>query len=221
MNNQINKEEISDNQENNKTTIFLDIDDVIFNSSEIVVSILNQRYSLNKTINDLRDWGYRSIYPKMTIKMIEDIYESKDFWDKIEIKNEFLIHICQNKELWEQYNWAFVTQGNWNNLGKKNNFLYQHPIFKDYYNNVYFFGLGINEPKSNINMINGIQIDDNFNNLKGTNANLKILLKNNRDTNYNTHEIKKDLYNREDLYIINTFKELREILLFNLEEKIF
>ena len=39
----------------NKRTIFLDVDDVLLDSSAAVVAILNQRYGLNKTLDDLVD----------------------------------------------------------------------------------------------------------------------------------------------------------------------
>ena len=47
-----------------KQKIYIDIDDVLINTSEVVIELLNLTYDLNppKTIYDLKDWEYRSIY---------------------------------------------------------------------------------------------------------------------------------------------------------------
>ena len=57
----------------NKRTIFLDVDDVLLNSSAAVVAILNQRYGINKTLDDLVDWGYKSIYRNLTKEQVSEI----------------------------------------------------------------------------------------------------------------------------------------------------
>ena len=54
-----------------------------------------------------------------------------------------------------------------------------------------------------------IQVDDNYSNLHSKSGDLKILLKNNRETDYNQAE-----GGREDLYIVNTLKEIAEIIWF-------
>ena len=68
--------------------------------------------------------------------------------------------------------------------------------------------------KASYDMKGGIQVDDVFYNLENTNARLKILLKNDRDTDYN--DILTCEGNTEDLYVINTLKELKDILIFNI-----
>ena len=64
-------------------------------------------------------------------------------------------------------------------------------------------------------MENGIQIDDNYDNLIKTNARIKILLKNNLTTDYNTDYGKYG--NIDNLYIVDTLEEVGQILKFNLE----
>ena len=58
----------------------------------------------------------------------------------------------------------------------------------------------------------GIQIDDRVDCLMGTNANIKILIKNNKDVVWN----KTDRIS-ESFYIINEWKEIVEILKFAYE----
>ena len=60
----------------NKRTIFLDVDDVLLDSSVAVIAILNQRYGLNKTLDDLVDWGYKSIFRNLSKEQVSDIQES-------------------------------------------------------------------------------------------------------------------------------------------------
>lgn len=204
-----------------KQTIYLDVDDVVFNSSEVVLDILNKKYDLHKTMNDIKDWCYTSIYKKMTPKVVEEIYESEEFWSKVKIRGDFLENIVYNKEIQKNYIFAFVTQGNEKNLKKKIIHFIEHSDFKDIFKESNFYGVGLDETKDDVDMSNGVQIDDNFKNLRNTNSKLKILLKNNIDTKYNNYDYKDEITNREDLYIIDNFEELRDILLFNLEEKIF
>lgn len=204
-----------------KQTIYLDVDDVVFNSSEVVLDILNKEYNLHKTMNDIKDWCYTSIYKNMTPQKVEEIYESEDFWSRIRIREDFLNNIIKEIKIKENYIFAFVTQGNKKNLKKKIIYFIEHPDFKDTFKESNFYGVGLDETKDDVDMSNGVQIDDNFKNLRNTNSKLKILLKNNINTKYNNYDYKDEITNREDLYIIDNFEELRDILLFNLEEKIF
>ena len=47
-----------------KETFYVDIDGVIINDIDVVIDILNERYKIvpKKTIVDLKDWEYKSIY---------------------------------------------------------------------------------------------------------------------------------------------------------------
>ena len=67
-----------------KQKIVLDFDDTLVKSSEQIIQMLNQRHNLNKTIKDLTDWGYSSIYPQITNQEVTELYSSKDFFEKFE-----------------------------------------------------------------------------------------------------------------------------------------
>ena len=77
----------------NPTTIYLDCDDTILYSSEMVIRILNQRYGENKTISDLTDWFYQSIVPGVSQQEILGIYDSEEFWNEVELKRSLLVSI--------------------------------------------------------------------------------------------------------------------------------
>lgn len=81
-----------------------------------------------------------------------------------------------------------------------------------------YIGLDFKQQKNTIDMTNGYQIDDYIPNLLESNAKLKILLTNNRNTYYNDVNKKEDYKNAiEDLYIVNTLEEVEQILEFNLD----
>ena len=99
----------------NKRTIFLDVDDILLDSSAAVVAILNQRYGLNKTLDDLFDWGYKSIYRNLTKEQVNEIYESEEFWSSVK-PNEILMKDLEDSEedehgILRQYNWILLTKG--------------------------------------------------------------------------------------------------------------
>ena len=78
-----------------KQTVYLDVDDVIINSSEVVVDILNQKYRLPhylkpKTVQDVHSWDYKSIGRNFNLDdinlFVSDDTENIDVPDDIKIK---------------------------------------------------------------------------------------------------------------------------------------
>jgi len=85
-----------------------------------------------------------------------------------------------------------------------------------------FINLYPGQDKSLIPMYKGIQIDDNFNNLIGTNAHIKVLLTNNIVADFNKGYATKnnnadELLLNDNLYYANDLNEVYEILKFNVE----
>ena len=109
-------------QGNNRITLYLDADDTILLSSEAVIKILNQKYNINppKTINNMKDWEYRSIYKYITIKEVEDIYESDEFFNMVEFNPLFLDFYNKNKN---KINIVIVTKGTELNVTKKEKYI--------------------------------------------------------------------------------------------------
>ena len=194
-----------------KINIYVDCDDTILHSSETVIDILNKRYRTNKTINDLKDWNYRSIVSTITQDEILDIYCSDEFWDNVKNNEKFLA--VYNK-LKDKVNWVVVSKGNYANLLKKQEYLDKH------FDNIYFYGLLINGAndfnKSYIDMSDGIQIDDNINCLLSTNSSLKIIIRNYRDVYWNRIPAHVD-----NLYSVDDWKQIDSILDFMLENREF
>lgn len=200
-----------------KPTIFLDIDDVILLSSKTVAKILKNKYpNQTKELSELKDWEFKSINREISKELLGQIFDSEEFFNTVEFNNS-LISILEKTDndtdgLFNSYNWVLVTKGSETNLQEKYKLVFNHPFFKKHKLEIGYYGLNMNESKSKIRMLSGIQIDDNYWNLVDTDASLKILLKNNLDTNYNSiYQIKNNLQN---LYIANDMKEVIQILQF-------
>lgn len=195
---------------NGKINIYVDADDTIIESSQAVIQIINEKYGINppKTIEDLRDWNYTCIYPEMTGEIVEEIYSSEEFFERVKPNKEFLEVYRKHKD---NFNFIVVTKGGKINLARKQAwFLRRFPAMK-------FVGFLFDEggehsfDKSSENMSGGIQIDDRTDALVNTNAGCKILLKNGREFKWNQVD------RGYDLYIFNRWKEIGELLDFTLK----
>lgn len=143
----------------------------------------------------------------MTAQQVEEIFGSDDFWNCVHLNNTLMKAF--EEELWDKFNWVFVTKGNEQNLQKKFNYLTQQEFFKTHTNWSYY-RLKMNESKSKVHMMGGIQIDDLYGNLVNTDADLKILLKNGRDTVFNSS--RKETDNFENLYFADDMNHIVSIL---------
>ena len=194
-----------------KIKLFLDADDTILESSRAFIDIVNKRYAINspKQLKNLRDWGYRSLFPSMTNEEIVEIYDSAEFFDTVKINSDF-----ENFYLKHEYDfeWNIVTKGHESNIKHKEKY------FKSRLPQATVIGCRFdsiekqNFDKSHLDMNYGIQIDDRTDCLIGTNANIKILFKNNQEFDWNrTYDI------NEPIYIMNDWKEIIETLEFALK----
>ena len=186
--------------------LFIDVDGTIINTAEKFIDKYCKEHNINKTINDLKDWGFKSIDRKMHINEFLRYIETEEFFETIELDENFLKFYVMNEA---NYEWIFITKGTKKNLELKERFLRESlPTF----NNVMYIGIENGEDKKIYNMKNAIQIDDNINNLN-TNARYKILIKNYLDTNYNRIQAPSD-----DIYEMNNWKEIAESIKWFREE---
>lgn len=213
---------------NTKQKIFWDVDDVILNTSEAIIDIINQKYRVPnglkpKTEDDQKSWGYKSIYRSFSESQLFEILESNEFWKKVRINKDFK-RILDTGML-DNYNNVLVTKGTLTNLSLKIGYLKSHGLNCDrdfVYDPIVIEAGESATDKSAIDMRGAIQIDDNITNLINTNAHIKILIKNNHDTVFNnsfghyTDKIDPD----DIFYEVNTISEIEEILKFNLEYKL-
>ena len=70
-------------------TVYVDFDNTIVESNQRVIEILNERYGLSKTEDDLVDYGYKSI-ALITEEEKLSIFSSDDFFSNLRFKSDFL-----------------------------------------------------------------------------------------------------------------------------------
>lgn len=199
------------NIQQKKIKLFIDADDTILESSKAFIDIVNRQDNINppKIYDELRDWKYRSLFPYMTNERIIEIYDSEEFFNIVKINSDFKSFYLKHEN---DFEWNIVTKGH------KANIEHKQKYFKKHLPKAKVIGCRFNSievqsfDKSHIDMDYGIQIDDRTDCLIGSNANIKILFKNNRDFYWNRTDTTS-----EPLYIMNSWKEIIETLEFALE----
>lgn len=186
------------------TPLYLDIDNTILNTAEVFIKKYCKENNIKKDFYDLKDWKFRSIDRNIDIKKFLDYIETEEFFNSVDIYDDFLKFYVKHGE---DFEFIFVTIGTEKNCELKKQFLLKSlPTTK----NISFICFQNDGEKHTIDMSKGIQVDDKYENLN-TNAKIKILQKNYIDTDYNYI---KDKGIREDLYIMNDWQEIGECIEF-------
>ena len=181
------------------TTVYVDFDNTIVESNQKVIEILNDKYGLNKSEDDLEDYGYTSIAP-ITEEEKLGIFESDEFFSNLKLKSDFLKVVNKYDG---KVKFVITTKGTAENLKKKEQW-----IKENIPGNISFVGITNNSlSKRQVDMTNGIQIDDCTAALD-TNADIKILYKDNHNFNWQSN------YNNTDILVVNTWLEIDDILSF-------
>ena len=181
------------------TTVYVDFDNTIVESNQKVIGILNDKYGLNKSEDDLEDYGYTSIAP-ITEEEKLGIFESDEFFSNLKFKSDFLKVLNKYDG---KVKFVITTKGTAENLKKKEQW-----IKENIPGNISFVGITNNSlSKRQVDMTNGIQIDDCTAALD-TNADIKILYKDNHNFNWQSN------YNNTDILVVNTWLEIDDILSF-------
>ena len=190
-------------------TLYVDADDTILDSSKAVIEILNEKYNLSpaKTILDLEDWNYHSICDEVTPAEVTEIYNSKDFFDRVKIKKGFESFWRKHKD---KFSLKIVTKVTFENLRRKEEY------FSKYLPEAEVIGVGFSTDtlsdfgKGHIDMTGGIQIDDRTDSLN-TNAPIKILITHGMQLPWNQY---LGEYDKESVYILENWDLIEESLLF-------
>lgn len=200
-----------DNNRQKKIKLFIDADDTILESSKAFINIINRQNNINppKTYDELRDWKYRSLFPYMTDEKVIEIYDSEEFFNTVKINSDFEKFYLEHENDFEFY---IVTKGHKSNIEHKQKYFEKHLPKAKVIGCRFNTNKNENYDKSHVDMNYGIQIDDRTDCLMGTNANIKILFKNNREFYWNRTDMTP-----EPIYKMNTWKEIIETLEFALK----
>ena len=194
-----------------KQTIYLDVDDVVLNSRSTAVKIFRERYGGG---GEERSWTFKTTQRGISQDEIIRVFDSEEFWSRVHYKDEFMIPFMEEILIPWRYNVTLVTKGDEGNIKHKWDMLSGRFDF----DRVGFLALDNDESKSQVHMWEGIQIDDNYENLRDTDARVKILFREVDDSDYNGFWRVRD--NLPRLYVCSMADEIMDVLRFNLEVRL-
>ena len=102
-----------------KRPLVFDVDDVVLNSGQTIIKIINEKYNLSPKlkVENIKDWNFT--YLKREIKRqkgivlyTEDflkIFETSEFWKEVEINKE-IIEIIHSPLIQQYFMITFVSQ---------------------------------------------------------------------------------------------------------------
>ena len=173
--------------------VFCDFDNTLVMSDRTIIDMINKKYKINKTENNIHDWGYRSILENITKEEVESMYESDYFFDNVKFFEN-------SKRILSNYDFSICTAGSKVNLEKK--FIFMKKNFEKDFG---FFG-GNSNNKGNIDMKNCIQIDDRVDCLLSTNSKYKILFKNYNNYTWQT------IPSNSEIYVANSWNDVENLI---------
>ena len=185
---------------NNKIDLFLDFDDTICLTSKQFVKLANKKYKKEEDWNNINRWDFKDLYPEITNNDIDNIFSSEDFFVDLELCEKCLDSINYIKNL---ANIHIATIGTDNNLKNKMKWIKENLNIDFNFNGI--LDTGIND-KSSIDMSGAIFIDDRTDNLRSSNANIKILYKNYH--NYSWQQIEPN----DNIYVVDSWEQICSIL---------
>ena len=150
------------------TSIFIDIDGVIFASCDAIIQILNERYGGNFDGSDVTSWNFQCCYPNMTSEEIEDTFNDPKFFDIVKPIDGVLKFMDRYRD-----KIILVTKASAENYAHKRKW-FDDRNFAD----IPIIALPLNCSKSLINMDTigewSLFIDDSTYNLQDSNADFKM-----------------------------------------------
>ena len=148
---------------NNVKNIYLDVDGVLIHSCQAICDIINKDKGTNFTGDQIMSWNFKEICPDLTDADVESLFADERFF-------EYVQWIEGTKEFIKRHedHIIIVTKGTYQNIFNK-------ILFFNHYNmKVIIKGLPLNVSKNNVNMSDGLFIDDCTKNLIESNAKYKI-----------------------------------------------
>lgn len=149
-------------KDNNIKHIYLDVDGVLIHSCQAICDMINKEKGTTFTGDQILSWNFKEICPDLTDSDIELLFANDSFFDCVQ-------WIKGAKEFIKRHenNITIVTKGTWDNIQKKIDIL-----FDDL--KIQVIGIPLSRSKREINMSNGIFIDDCTQNLIESNAKYKV-----------------------------------------------
>lgn len=179
--------------------LFIDFDNTIANSSEVIVDMLNEHFDKNENFEKLRKYDFSDLFPECSYWDIEKFFNSDEMFERLKIFPNMIETVNAFKDFFDEI--SIVTIGTKDNLENKKRFLKENNL------ELTFYGIENNgrSDKSSVDMHNGVFIDDHIGCLHSSNAKIKILMKNVENGEWNKVEP------NDDIYVVNNWYEVYSI----------
>lgn len=186
--------------------LYLDFDNTIVNTGETVVNILNKRYGTSQKWENIKRYDFKDLFPNLNKEELCKIFESGRLYHNVSFLTgvrEIIYFVRASFEI------EIVTVGSPKNKVLKDRWLALN--FPAKYTLTVLDNQESNFNKSDIDMSDGIFIDDSSECLRSSNAKVKILLSNGLETEWNREE-------NDDFYVVQDWYEIGNILKFYIEK---
>lgn len=179
--------------------LFIDFDNTIANSSEVIVDMLNEHFDKNENFEKLRKYDFSDLFPECSYWDIEKFFNSDEMFERLKIFPNMIETVDAFKDFFDEI--SIVTIGTKDNLENKKRFLKENNL------ELTFYGIENNgrSDKSSVDMHNSVFIDDHIGCLHSSNAKIKILMKNVENGEWNKVEP------NDDIYVVNNWYEVYSI----------
>lgn len=179
--------------------LFIDFDNTIANSSEVIVDMLNEHFDKNENFEKLRKYDFSDLFPECSYWDIEKFFNSDEMFERLKIFPNMIETVDAFKDFFDEI--SIVTIGTKDNLENKKRFLKENNL------ELTLYGIENNgrSDKSSVDMHNGVFIDDHIGCLHSSNAKIKILMKNVENGEWNKVEP------NDDIYVVNNWYEVYSI----------
>jgi hypothetical protein len=179
--------------------LFIDFDNTIANSSEVIVDMLNEHFGKNENFEKLRKYDFSDLFPECSYWDIEKFFNSDEMFERLKIFPNMIETVDAFKDFFDEI--SIVTIGTKDNLENKKRFLKENNL------ELTFYEIENNgrSDKSSVDMHNGVFIDDHIGCLHSSNAKIKILMKNVENGEWNKVEP------NDDIYVVNNWYEVYSI----------
>ena len=144
--------------------IYLDVDGVLFASNEAMCTLLNNKYHLAHTGDEVTNWNYTDLYPTNSNE-IEELFQSEEFFNAVRFIKGARGYLNKYRD-----KIVIITKGTTKNFVYKR-YLFNLAGFKD----IPIISIPLDISKGLINMKDGLFIDDCTYNLKESNARYKVM----------------------------------------------
>lgn len=166
---------------NNIKNIYLDVDGVLIHSCQAVCDIINEDKGTNFLGKHVLSWNFKEICPDLTDADVESLFEDERFFKYVQWIEGAKEFIKRHED-----HIIIVTKGTYLNIFNKILFFNRHNM------KVVIKGLPLSVSKNNVDMSDGLFIDDCTKNLIESNAKYKIQFCEYNDNLNNEREWIKD-----------------------------